>query len=92
MVSTINPEYVRVLAYFLLGFIGHRYYVTWKKLKKWESKYDFTNHTYIGKRIILQGEEWVVEDFNMKDNKGVLKNLRKGDYLYADRTASKPVL
>lgn len=92
MVSTINPEYVIVIVCFLLGFIGHRYYMTLKKLKKWESNYDFTNHTYLGKRIILQGEEWVVVDFNMKGNKVILKNLKKGDYLYADRTASKPVL
>lgn len=92
MVSTINPEYVTVVACFLLGFIGHRYYVTLKKLKKWESKYDFTNHTYIGKQVTLQGEEWVVVDFIMKGNKVVLKNLKKGDYLYADRTVSKPVL
>lgn len=92
MVSTINPEYLTIFAYFLLGFIGHRYYVTRKKLKKWESKYDFTNHTYIGKQVILQGEEWVVADFNMKGNKVILKNLKTGDYLYADRTVSKPVL
>ena len=92
MVSITNPEYVTVFAFILLGFIGHRYYVTLKKLKKWESKYDFTNHTYIGKQITLQGEEWVVVDFIMKGNKVVLKNLKKGDYLFANRTASKPVL
>lgn len=92
MVSITNPEYVTIFVCFLLGFIGHRYYVTYMKLKKWESNYDFTNHTYLGKRIILQGEEWVVVDFNMKGNKVILKNLNNGDYLYADRTASKPVL
>lgn len=92
MVPTINPDYVTVFIYFLLGFIGHRYYVTWKKLKKWESKYDFTNHTYIGKIVILQGEEWKVENFNMQGNKAILKNIKKGDYLYVDRTDSKPYL
>lgn len=92
MVSIINPEHVIVVTCFLLGFIGHRYYVTLKKLKKWESNYDFTNHTYLGKVVILQGEEWKVVNFNMKDNKVILKNIKKGDYLYADRTFSKPSL
>ena len=92
MVSIINPEYVSVVICFLLGFVGHRYYVTLKKLKKWESNYDFTNHTYLGKRITLQGEEWIVVDFNTKGNKVILKSLKKDDYLYTDRTDSKPVL
>ena len=92
MVPTINPEYVTVFIYFLLGFIGHRYYVTWKELKKWKSNYDFTNHTYIGKIVILQGEEWKVVDFTMEGNKVILKNIENGDYLYIDRTESKPYL
>ena len=77
---------------FLLGFVGHRYYVTWKKLKKWESNYDFTNHTYLGEIVILQGEEWKVEDFTMRGNKVILKNVKKEDYLYIDRTDSRPSL
>lgn len=84
--------YLTIIYGFLLGFIGHRYYVTWKKLKKWESNYDFTNHTYIGKVVILQGEEWKVVDFTMEGNKVILKNIENGDYLYIDRTKSRPYL
>lgn len=88
----MDINYVTYIYGFLLGWVGFSLYVTKKKLKKWESKYDFTNHNYIGKVVILQGEEWKVVDFTMQGNKVILKHIRKGDYLYVDRTLYKPTL
>lgn len=92
MVTAIDSNIVIWVLGFLLGWVGFSLFMAKKKLKKWESNYDFTNHTYIGKTVILQGEEWVVVDFNEFDNKVILKHSRKGDYLYLNRTITKPSL
>lgn len=92
MVTAIDSNTVIWVFGFLLGWLGFSLFIAKKKLKKWESRYDFTNHNYVGKTIILQGEEWRVMDFTMQGNKVILKNIKKGDYLYVNRTDSLPSL
>ena len=92
MVTAIDSNTVIGVLGFLIGWLGYSLFTTTRKLKKWESNYDFTNHNYLGKIIVLQGEEWRVMDFTMRGNKVILKNVKKGDYLYVDRTFSKPTL